>query len=482
MKIIFINPSYSMRELYGDLAESGNELPPQTLAGLAAVTIRRGYETAVLDCPVLKMDMRTILKRVAEFSADCVGITSTTITMGNAGHIAASIKEKFPSVKIIAGGPHVTALPEETLARFPAIDIAVIGEGEETLVQLLDTIGNNKPLDSISGIAFRGPDNKIVITPKRELIKDIDTLPLPAWELLPALDKFYRPPGDSINRMPAVGLVTSRGCPGKCIFCDNRTFGRLFRAHSADYVLKMIACLVKDYGVKDIYFEDDYFMASKKRLIEICNGLIDAGYDLTWTCTGRISRAIDESLLKLMKRAGCWQVCYGIESGSQEVLDIIEKGINLADVRDCVKKTRRAGLSVKGFFMLGNFLETEETVRKTRALIRELPLTDFHMCYFVPFPGSAAYAVADRYGRFDREWQSMNLYTPKCFIPNGLSEEKMKKEFKRCYAAHYFKPSVMLYFAKKIRNLNAMKKLMASFIAFLRFSFFGKKQVRAQAQ
>jgi len=192
MKIIFINPSYSMGELYGDLAESGNELPPQTLAGLAAVTIRNGYETAVLDCPVLKMDMQTILKKVSEFSPGCIGITSTTITMGNAGHIAGAIKNKFPSIKIIAGGPHVTALAEDTLVKFPAIDIGVIGEGEETLVQLLDAIDNNKPLNLVSGIAFRGPDNKIIVTPKRELIKDIDTLPLPAWELLPPLDKFYR--------------------------------------------------------------------------------------------------------------------------------------------------------------------------------------------------------------------------------------------------------------------------------------------------
>ena len=124
-----------MGELYGDLAESGNELPPQTLAGLAAVTIRNGYETEVLDCPILKMDMQTILKKVSEFSPDCIGITSTTITMGNAGHIAGAIKNKFPSIKIIVGGPHVTALAEDTLVKFPAVDISVIGEGEESLAR-----------------------------------------------------------------------------------------------------------------------------------------------------------------------------------------------------------------------------------------------------------------------------------------------------------------------------------------------------------
>ncbi|MFA5142557.1 MAG: radical SAM protein [Candidatus Omnitrophota bacterium] len=472
MKVLFINPSCSLEELYGDLAGGGNELPPQTLAALAAVTRRGGYDTAILDCPVLKMDMAAILKKVADFSPDYVGITATTITMENAGRIAAGIKANTPSAKIIAGGPHVTALVEDTLERFPEIDIGVVGEGEETLIEVLRSLDRKEPLDQVRGIAFRGPDKRITVTGKRDLIRDIDTLPLPAWELLPPLGKFYNPPGDSINRMPAVGLVTSRGCPGKCIFCDNRTFGRVFRAHSPAHVLKMIRVLVEDHGVKEIYFEDDYFMASRKRLVEICNGLITAKFDLTWTCTGRISKSIDNELLKLMKRAGCWQICYGIESGSQEILDIIEKGIKLADVKECVARTRRAGLSVKGFFMLGNFLETEETIRKTMGLIRELPLTDFHMCYFVPFPGSAAYAAADRYGKFNKEWRNMNLYEPRAFVPGALTEDRMKESFKKCYAAHYFKPSVILHYARKIKNLGALKKLIVSFIAFLRFSFF----------
>lgn len=475
--ILFINPGYSMKELYGDLAESGNELPPQNLAGLAAVTRQHGYETAIIDCAAMRMDMPTLLRKVSEFSPDYVGITSTTITMENAGYVATEVKKILPSTKVIAGGPHITALHGETLERFPAIDVGVIGEGEETLTELLNLMNNDKPFNETSGIAFRDPDGEIIVTQRRELIANIDTLPLPAWELLPSIKKFYRPPGDSINRMPAVGLVTSRGCPGKCIFCDKVTFGRRFRPHSAGYVLRMIRELVENYGVKEIYFEDDYFMASRKRLIEICNGLIEANFDLTWTCTGRISKSVDENLLSLMKRAGCWQVCYGIESGSQEILDIIQKGTILNDIRECVIKTRRAGLSVKGFFMLGNFMETEETVKETIDFIRELPLTDFHMCYFVPFPGSPSYSIAEQYGRFDNIWKNMNLYTPKCFIPRGLTEEKMKELFKKCYRAHYFKPSVIFYYAKKIKNLEVLKKLIASFIAFMRFSFFRKKQV-----
>lgn len=474
MKILFINPGYSLRDLYGDLAESGNELPPQNLAGLAAVTRKNGYETAIMDCAAMRMDMPTLLETVSEFSPDFVGITSTTITVENANYLAAEIKKNLPSTKIIAGGPHITALSEETLERFPAIDVGVVGEGEETLIELLNSMSNGKPFNEVSGIAFRSSNGEIIVKPRREIIENIDTLPLPAWDLLPPIRKFYRPPGDSINRMPAVGLVTSRGCPGKCIFCDNITFGRRFRPHSAGYVLRMIRELVENHGVKEIYFEDDYFMASGKRLIEICNGLIEANLDLTWTCTGRISKAVDNALLSLMKRAGCWQICYGIESGSQEILDIIQKGTRLNDIRECIEKTRQAGLSVKGFFMLGNFMETEETIKKTLDLIHELPLTDFHMCYFVPFPGSPAYGIAEQYGRFDKTWRNMNLYTPRCFIPLGLTEERMKEFFRKCYRAHYLKPSVIFYYAKKIKNFEVLKKLIASFIAFIRFSFFSR--------
>jgi len=476
MKIMFINPGYSMGDLYGDFAESGNELPPQGLASLAAVTIRSGYDTAIMDCAALKMDIKAILNRLSEFRPDCVGITCTTTTMQNAGFIATEVKNHFPSVKIIVGGAHMTALAKDTLLKFPAIDIGVIGEGEEVLIELLDAIKSDKPLIQVSGIATRSSSDQVVVNTRKELISNIDTLPLPAWNLLPSIKKFYKPPGDSINRMPAVGLVTSRGCPGKCIFCDNLTYGRVFRPHSAGYVLRMIEDLVKNHGVREIYFQDDYFMASKKRLIEICNRLISANLDLTWTCTGRITKSIDDDLLKLMKRAGCWQICYGIESGSQSILDVIMKDINLEEIKFCVAKTRRSGLCVKGFFMLGNFMETEETMDKTIKFIRELPLTDFHMCYFVPYPGSPAYKTADNYGEFNKEWNKANLYTPECFIPRGLTKDILKTKFKRCYSAHYFKLSVIFYYAKKIKDFKVIHKLFVSFIAFLRFYLSSNKR------
>lgn len=476
-KILFINPGYSMKDIYGDLAESGNQLPPQTLAGLAAITREKGYHTSIIDCPAMKITISELMEDVLKISPNYVGITSTTITMDNVGNIAREIKKILPAIKVVVGGPHVTALPEETLEKFPWIDICIIGEGDETLLEVLSFYDNNEgQIEDIDGIAFRDKNGKVIVTPRRNFIANLDTLPLPAWDILPPLNKFYTPPGDSINRMPAVGLVTSRGCPGKCIFCDNTTFGRKFRYYNTDYLLRMIRELVEVYGVKEIYFMDDYFMASKKRLIDICNALIDANFDLTWTCTGRISKAVDKELLSLMKRAGCWQICYGIESGSQEILNNIQKGIDLASVRECIEKTRRAGLAVKGFFMLGNFGETEETVKATIDIIIELPLTDFHMCYFVPFPGAEAYKTADKYGRFDKTWRNANLYVPKCFIPNGFTEERLSELFRECYKAHYFKPSVILYHAKKVKNLSVLKKLFVSFIAFIRFSFLARSK------
>jgi len=476
MKILFINPGYSFEELYGDLAKAGNELPPQNIAGLAAVTRNHGFITSILDCAVTKIDLAATKRKISEISPDYVGITSTTVTVENAFQIASGIKQILPSVKIIMGGPHITALPKETLEMCPAIDVGIVGEGEDTLTELLSFDNKSKPLKEIYGIVFRDHEGKIIRTADRNLIVDIDKLPFPAWDLLPPLDKFYRPPGDSINRMPAAGLVTSRGCPGRCTFCDNRTFGRKFRSHGATYVTEMIKDLVVRCGVKEIYFQDDHFMASRKRLREICDSLIEENINLTWTCTGRISKSINPEILSLMKRAGCWQVCYGIESGSQEILNIIKKDIYLDDIRRCVKMTRKAGLSVKGFFMLGNFKETEETVNKTIKFIKELPLTDFHMCYFVPFPGSSAYNDAQQYGKFDKHWRSMNLYFPKSFVPHGFTEERIEELFRKCYRAHYLKPSVILYFAKKIRNLAILRKLLVSLMAFMVFSFSNKKQ------
>ena len=220
-------------------------------------------------------------------------------------------------------------------------------------------------MSSVRGIAYR-PDascRELILTPPREPIEDLDSIPFPAWDLLPDLAKSYCPPAHTVKRFPASLIMTSRGCPGKCTFCDNKVFGRSVRTHSADYVVRLIRHLQQQYGIRELQIRDDNFLASKQRAVELCQRLIDEKIDLAWSCAGRVDM-ITPDMLQLMKRAGCWQIWYGIESGSNRVLKAIRKNTTCERIEAAVRSTKRAGISPCGFFMIGLPTETEDDIEE----------------------------------------------------------------------------------------------------------------------
>ncbi len=462
MKTLFVNPPVSANQRYGILSQAGAVEPPLGLASLAATARKMGFETSLLDAAALGYGLEETAVAICEKNPSLLGITLTTVSVKTSSALAKKLKEKLPGITIIIGGPHFTALPEKTLLENAAFDIGVLGEGERTLEALLRALREGASLTSVQGIVFKA-DGKLLRTPSRDRIRDLDELPFPAFDLLPRLDRYYRVPTQSIKEMPCVSLVTSRGCPGRCVFCDRAIFGNQVRLHSAAYVAEMMLLLQKEYGIRGIFFEDDNFLLSEERLEELSRLIRKKNIRIAWSALSRID-IITENRLKIAKQSGCWQILYGIESGSQPILDFYDKGITLDEIRIKIRLTQKQGFSTKGFFMLGNPLETAETLKQTADFIKSLGLDDISLTYFTPYPGSEVWNRIHEFGTLDTEWDRFSCFDP-VFIPAGLSKEQIVAAHRSILKDFYSSPRVYWSYLKRIRSLNQVREFYRSWKA-----------------
>jgi radical SAM superfamily enzyme YgiQ (UPF0313 family) len=461
--IILVYPPVSIRGRYRKVA-TGHEVPPQPLIYVGAFLRQKYFPCKLLDANALEWTVDETVQRILNFAPKYVGITSPTMLISTVGRIVRKIKENNPEILTIVGGPHITAVPEETMVIYPDIDIGILGEGENTIVELLSALENRVNLFSVKGIIYRDNSN-LKLTSPRPMMEDLDILPFPAWDLLPDLLKHYQQSAARIDRLPNISLVSSRGCPFQCIFCARNVFGNVTRAHRAEYMIRMIKYLINEYKIKGISFEDENFVIYKKRLVEFCNALIEERIDITWDCASNVN-AVDPRLLSLMKRAGCWQINYGIESGSQRILDFIKKGATLEKIQSALRMTKDAGIVTKGYFIIGHPTETRESIQETINFIKKLDLDVFQMSFMIPFPGTELYKIADQYGQFHNDWDQMNIWTP-LFIPTGFTREELEKESKRAYREFYlrWKP-VLIYLKRVLRGSNFIKFLRDGFKIF----------------
>ncbi len=207
----------------------------------------------------------------------------------------------------------------------------------------------------------------------------------------------------------------------------------------------------------------------KNRLVEFCNAIHREKIDLTWGCYSRIDNITDETLLIMMKKAGCWRISFGLESGSQDILDFYRKNETLAQMEKVIGWTRKVGIKSKGFFMMGNFMETEETLQKTIDFAKRIKLDDFHATFLTPLPGSEIYELADQYGEFDRNWDKMSMWFP-VFIPKGLNKETLETYRKKAFLEFYVRPSIILSYLTNIRTVSDIKKISNGISALVRSS------------
>jgi len=453
MKVLLVDAPFDAEDVGGAKADFDavrNVIPALGLLYLAAVAERAGHEAAIVDCarglPVTAVD-----DGVRAFEPDLVGFTATTPTFTSAAAAARRVRDLRPAATLVVGGPHPSVMPEHALREGP-FDIAVIGEGDATFAELLAHLSTGSPasLDEVAGLAFLR-DGSFVRTAPRPLIEDLDDLPLPARHLLPPLAA-YSPTPASYRHLPLAHVMTSRGCPSRCTFCDRGVFGESFRGRSPEAVLAEVDDVVGRYGAAEIRFFDDTFTLDRRRVEAICDGLRRRRPPVPWTCLTRVS-CVDEDLMRSMRSAGCWQVLFGLESGDDDVLKSLHKGATVEQNRRAVLQAAAAGLRVRADFIVGTPAETPESLERTMAFAKSLPIDFAHFNKFVPFPGTEIYQrlAADGFSWDFSERSSTLDHSAMVYVPPALNEADYRRFLDTAYRRFYLRPGFL------VRRLLAMR-------------------------
>jgi anaerobic magnesium-protoporphyrin IX monomethyl ester cyclase len=457
LETVLLTPPLAARDRMGDLHEAGAVMPGLGILYLAANLRKHGHAVRVIDAEGLGMDIQTAADLLCEIAPKVLGIGTTTLSQSNAAEVAAAVKARRPETLVVLGGPHVTALPMETMEQYPAIDACILGDGETSFLALVENALCGRELGlGVDGVLWRA-DGQIQEHKKSRHLSELDSLPFPAWDLLDRFPGLYRPPFHSYRRLPVANIVTSRGCPGVCSFCDRSVFGQKAHFHSIDYILEMVAYLVKDFGIREIAIKDDMFTVSKERVGEFCARLRDRGLDVVWSCNARVN-SVDRDMLGRMKRAGCWMISYGIESGSPAMLRKMMKGATLEQAKRALRYTREAGIVSKGFFLLGIPGETRESLTETVDFMRGLELDEMSLNFFTPFPGSKLYAEILAEG-FKPDFSRMSMQEV-VYLPKGLDEPELRRFQKKMIRSFYLRPGKLLgYFLRGLGDMGELKRL-----------------------
>lgn len=471
---LLISPPMFYEDSENIWTEINSDFPCLGLASIAAYARQDGYRVRIIDCNIDAPSVDLFEKYFRDNYAAryekirVVGLAAMTCTIKKAYRIAAIVKRYYPEATVVIGGVHATFLPAEVLED-DNIDLAVIGEGEITLKEILD----GRPWENIKGIAYRRTENngpKIVKNPPRERVVDLDSLPMPAYDLLPVLK--YKPAKGSYKRLPAMAMMTSRGCPGRCTFCS-KTLGYLLVFRSAQKIYEEIKYLIDNYGIRQIMFYDDTFTCNRRNVIKLCDLLLENKADIVWTCFARVD-FVDEELLAKMKQAGCHQIMYGVENIDPAVLENINKKINLEQVENAVRWTKRAGIECRLAFMVGNPGDSEEVIRKNMAFIRRVEPDLLIVNITTPFPGTEMFKWAkERDLILTYDWDDYTLAKPIMRLEN-LSADAIRGLYKLMYRSFYFRPKFILKKIARIRSLDDIIIYLSGFRALL--SFFVKKE------
>lgn len=472
MDIIFINPPLTLKERFGKFAPAGNVMPPLGLCYLAGACRGKGLKTEIIDAPAEGLDVLQVRNRVLSKRPLFVGITATTLSVFNASKVADAIKESNPRIATVIGGPHLSSVPERTLSRFANFDYGVIGEGEETVIELIEAVKKKEDISYVRGLIYRN-NGMLGKTDKRDNIAELDDLPMPAWDLLPNYPHPYKPLEVAMSNRLQGSIITSRGCYYDCSYCPKSVFGRGVRAHKISRVMEMIREQYHKYRVRDLEIYDDVLILTRERIKELCHLLIAERLDLVWSCNSTIS-AVDKDTLKLMKDAGCWKIAFGIESGDQGILKLMNKHLSLDNAKEVLLHSKKAGIVNRGYFIIGFPTETKESIRKTINFAKKASLDMVQFNSFTPLPGAAIYENISQYGEFDDSWDKMN-FVNSVFIPNGFDKNTLDKIIQEAYREFYLRPKTFLSFLKRVRNVGTFFGLVKNFFIFLKIVYVKRK-------
>lgn len=446
--------------------------PPLGIAYLAAALEENGIRVSCIASDAENFDVDQTISKINDLQPTIVGFSVATLAVNNTLDIAGQLKKKYPEILTIAGGPHPTVLPDEFLIN--GVDFVVRGEGEQTILDLVAYAKGKKPIDEIHGVLYRS-QNDIHCNNPRKLIKDLDTLPIPAWHLLP-IDRFQ---SDFKKTDLSLPILTSRGCPGKCTFCYKGLFGNSFRVRSPEHVVNEIKYLKRRFNIQEFSILDDSFSSIPKRVIEICELLIKNRVNLPWSLPSGIRvDTVSQDLFTALKRSGCYRIGFGVETGDEYIMKCIRKNVTLEQVRKAVRMAKNTGFHVSCFFMIGNLCETEETVDKTIAFAKELDPDIAQFTIATPYPGSDMYQILDKENRIiSHNWDDYDSFDSRkpVFSHQNLDEMIIAKKLKEAYRSFYFRPKYIFKRLKSIANIMEIAKFFSAFRRLLKILIAGEK-------
>ncbi len=459
MKTLLINPDSP--KMYGI---GGQCAFPLGLGYIAAV-LEKDHEVKLIDVAAEKLDDDSLRDRILKISPEIVGITSDTISFQRAIAIAELIQQIDKEIVIVIGGAHCNALPTYPL-KYDCFDISVYGEGERTACELWHRIERRKSYDDVRGIVFR-KNGKIVINPKRELIDNLDELPFPARHLF-AMNKYIEE--SHLYAFPVYPIGTSRGCPFSCAFCSNNVvFGRKYRFRSARNVVDEIEILINEYNAKGIYFREDLFTVNAKRVIDVCNEIKKRKLDFKWECESRVD-TINEEMLRVMKDAGCELIWFGVESGSQEILDYINKKFTIKQVRNAFRLSKKTKLRAGASFIIGVPGEKIEDIYKTIDFAKELKPDFAWFNIFTGYPTSPLYEYVVKNSLYEKKISHGILI----IRTDNFNREKLEKM--QIYGDRKVNRNIKKLFKKvlfEIKHGNLTKDKMMKGIKYIKHYYFG---------
>ncbi len=484
--IMFLFPPTSTGSDYAhrygkkDLGDLKGDLIPLGIASLAAYLREYGFGVAALDCIALELTHEDIIKIIRERKPRSIGISATTYALPASTTLAERLRNEFPNLLIILGGAHANVAAMDAAKNIPSIDIVSYHpEGETVIHDILKKFSDHNfnretllnDIDSmkdVKGIIFRNK-NEIIKNLPGDIIKDLDFLPLPARDLFPI--ERYVPLPNQYKKLPMTNMVVIRGCPYVCTFCDQAA--TTARRRSPHKVIEEIKDVVQKYGVKEISFWDDTMSYHKKWMNEFCNLLIEAKLDLIWSCYAAVN-TVNQEILYLMKKAGCWNIFYGYETGVAKLAENIKtnrKNKSMEYMMEVAKWTKKAGIEVRGSFMIALPGETPELAEQTIKDALKLDPEYAQFSIATPYPGTALYdeIKKGKWGRLTTEdfteYQGWNVV----FLPEGYkNKEEVLKMSRKAFKAFYLRPSYIIKAVLNIRSLEDIKRYIKGFKALVK--------------
>lgn len=473
MRVLLINPPYDIERYMGGLSKIAFVFQPIGLTYIAAYLRSKNIEVKIYDSQVETDSIQTVIR---DYRPGIIGITSVTFLVHSTIELSKLIKQEFPEIIIIAGGIHPTIRPMDFLSE-KTIDYVSVGEGELTMFEFVDAVVRGCDPALVPGVmCFRS--GHVVAGPSRQMIENLDELPMPAFDDLP-MHKYRTSPDTRTGSQVGV-ILTSRGCPFNCIFCANKLLTKgTYRTHSVDRVCLEVERLIEKYGVTQLFVQDDNFSVNKNRSKDICREFIRRGYHtkVSWWAEARVD-CVDEELLLLMKEAGCKIISYGLESGNQRLLDLIDKSITIERVRSVVAMTQNAGIDIRASFILGLPTETREESLQTIRFARRLGISQVRFALATPFPGTRLWNVAEEEGALNlTDWKRFSLMSGyskglPIYAPKGRNPRELAKLQRNANLLFFLSPRVVWIYLRRIKDFRAFKDIIFGGLKFIRASLF----------